>query len=83
MDRRMDKLALAAELRTLAIELRNHKRSHFYASIFPEPDENMRKRKLDQWDDANPLEAFLADAIAELDKIAVFIDDYCSSRTKM
>ncbi|WP_036177371.1 hypothetical protein [Massilia sp. 9096] len=76
MKQRIEKLALAAEVRTLAVELRNQKRSLFYASVFPELDENVRQRKLDQWDNDNPLDMFLISAIVELDNIVSFIERY-------
>jgi hypothetical protein len=82
MKQRIEKLALAAEVRTLAVELRNQKRSLFYASVFPELDENVRQRKLDQWDNDNPLDMFLINAIVELDNIASFIERYREAHQK-
>lgn len=76
MKQRIEKLSLAAEVRTLAGELRNRKRAEFYAAVFIDGDESERKRKLKQWDHENPFEMYLVDAIVELDNIALFIERY-------
>lgn len=66
-------LSFAAQIRTLANELRQNVRSDYYLDVLGQYTYEERFQRMASWDAAHPLDEFIPAAILEIERVAALI----------